>query len=79
MRLDLRLRGMTSGGRPCLMELTVYASSQKKFMKEVKERAKEGPWYYDGTAEPVPETEKISIEHAERLGEKKRQEKGKGK
>jgi hypothetical protein len=57
----------------------VYTSSQKKFMKKVKERAKVGPWYYDGTAEPVPETEKITMEHAERMGDRKRHDKGKGK
>ena len=77
MRMDIRLRGRTSGGRPCLMELTVYAPSQKKFMKEVKERATEGPWYYDGTAEPVPETEKVTVEHVDRLGQRKKQDKGK--
>lgn len=67
MRMDLRLRGKTSSGRACLMDLTVYASSQKKFTKAVKERSREGPWFYDGTADLVPETEKITVEHVEHL------------
>lgn len=67
MRLNLRLRGTTSSGRPCLMDLTVYAASQKDFMEEVQKRSTEGPWYYADSAEAVPESEEISVEGVEHL------------
>lgn len=70
-RIDFRLIGKTDGGRTIIMDGTVYARSQKDFINQVKERATEGPWYYKGTAEPVPETERVTVEHAERLSPRK--------
>ena len=67
MRMDMRLHGMTSSGRPCLMDVTVYSISQRKFMKEVQEQSREGPWYFAGTSELVSETDAISVERVERL------------
>lgn len=73
MRMDIRLRGRTGSGRACLMDLTVYADRQDQFMSEVHTRATEGPWYYEPGAEPVPETETVTVEQVEQLGSKKRQ------
>jgi hypothetical protein len=71
MRFDLRLRGLASGGRKCLLEASVYAASQAQLQERAAMAATEGPWYYEDTNEPVPEGENISVEHVERADKKK--------
>lgn len=72
MRLHLRLHGQTGGGRKCMMDGIVYAGSGSQLDREAKRMAEEGPWYYAGTAEEVPETEKIIVEHVENKTKTKR-------
>jgi hypothetical protein len=67
MRFDLRLQGMTESGRACVMELTVYAQGEKDMLEKSQQQSTEGPWYYKGTNEPVPQTEKITVEGVEQL------------
>jgi hypothetical protein len=67
MRIDLRLLGRTASGKVCVMETSVYASSQNQFMQEAKMLSTEGPWYFKETGEPVLETEEITVESVRRL------------
>jgi hypothetical protein len=67
MRFDLRLHGRTESGRECVMELTVHAQSQSELVENAKKQSAAGPWYYCGTSEPVPTTEKITVEHVEQV------------
>jgi hypothetical protein len=70
MRFDLRLRGKTSGRR-CVLETSVYASSQRQLKERAATAATEGPWYYEGTNEPVPDGAKITVEHVEQMKKKR--------
>lgn len=71
MRFDLRLHGRTAGGRDCVLEVSVYGSSQKQMEEELTRRAEIGPWFYKDTNEQVPESEeRITIEHVEPMGDK---------
>ena len=67
MRFDLRLLGKTEAGRECVLEMTVYAQGQHELLEKAQQQSTEGPWYYRGTNEPVPTTEKISVERVEHL------------
>ena len=72
MRYNLRLRGITASEQKCEMYLTVYASSENELVNRTKEQSTEGPWYYTGSSEPVPESEKITVDHVEDLSAKGR-------
>jgi len=48
------------------MEITVSAQSQNELLDKAKQQSTEGPWYYRGTNEPVPTTEKITVEGVEK-------------
>jgi hypothetical protein len=72
MRFNLRLRGVTASQQKCVMYVTVYASSGKELEERAKEQSTEGPWYYIGSSEPVPEGEKITVEHVDDLSAKGR-------
>jgi hypothetical protein len=70
MRFDLRLRGLASGGRKCVMEVSVYAASQAQLQERALVASREGPWYFEDTNEPVPDGEHITVEHVERSEKK---------
>jgi hypothetical protein len=72
VRFDLRLRGLASGGRKCLLETSVYATSQAQLQERAAIAATEGPWFYEDTNEPVPEGEHITVERVERSDGKRR-------
>jgi len=67
MRFDLRLHGRTTSGKDCVMETSVYAASGEQLQEEAARAATEGPWYFQGTTEVVPETEAITVERVEQL------------
>jgi len=67
MRFDLRLHARTASGKECVLETSVYARSGEQLQKEAAKAGEQGPWYYKGTNEPVPETEAITVESVEQL------------
>lgn len=72
MRLHLRLYGQTASAKKCMMEGVVYAGSAAQLQEEAKKMATIGPWYYAGTAEAVPKSETVIVEHVEQGEEKRR-------
>lgn len=54
MRIDIRLHGSTAADRECLMECTVYASSQQDIEQQVEKCAQEGPWFVLSKSSPTP-------------------------
>ncbi len=70
MRFDIRLKGTTESGRPCVMELTVFAQSQDQLLERAQQQSTEGPWFYRDNNDPVPTSEKITVEGVEEMKKK---------
>lgn len=68
MRLDLRLRGHTSDGKPCQADISVYAKSAKDLQKQADIAAKSAAWAStEPPYDPIPEGSQIIIENVEKL------------
>jgi hypothetical protein len=68
MRFDLRLHGRTADGKPCLADVSVYASSREQLQEEAARAAESAPWRAaEGDEDWVTEGATITVEHVEML------------
>jgi hypothetical protein len=68
MRLNLRLHGVTASGQKCQADVSVYAGSEKDFMKQADLAARSAAWLAtEPPHDPIPEGSQITVERVEKL------------